>query len=107
MFINSCIQKGIWPNIYKSEIVTPIPNIYSPIKDENLRNISGLLTLYKITERCIAELMHKDMKEKLDVSQYANQKGIGIQHYLINMIYGILLALDNSANGEVKLSLQP
>ena len=45
--------------------------------------------------------MLKDMKGKLDVSQYANQKGIVIQHYLINMIDRIQLALDNSENGEV------
>ena len=103
MPINSCIQKGIWPNILKNEIVTAVPKIYPSIKIENLRNKTGLLTLNKITERCIGELMLKDMKKKkLYVSQYANQKGIGIQHYLINMIDRILLALDNCANGEVK-----
>ena len=46
--------------------------------------------------------MLKDMKDKLDTSQYANQKGIGIQHYLINMIDRTLKALDNSASGEAK-----
>ena len=56
------------------------------MKIDKLINISGLLTLNKIAEKCIAELMLKDMKAKLDVSQYSNQKGIGIQHFLVNMI---------------------
>ena len=39
----------------------------------------------KISEKCIADLMIRDMKAKLDQTQYANQKGLGIQHYLKNM----------------------
>ena len=45
-------------------------------------------------EKILANLMIEDMKEKLDPSQYGNQKGISIQHYLINMIYRILIAID-------------
>ena len=42
------------------------------------------------------------MKEKLDPVQYANQKGIGIQHYLITILNRILLAIDYNSKGEVK-----
>ena len=48
----------------------------------------------KIAEKCIAELIITDIKAQLDPSQYANQKGIGIQHYLVNMLNRILTALD-------------
>ena len=34
------------------------------------------------------------MKEKIDPSQYGNQHGLSIQHYLINMINKILCDLD-------------
>ena len=47
-------------------------------------------------EKLIAELMISDMKERMDPSQYGNQKGISIQHYLINMIHRILSTLDNN-----------
>ena len=40
--------------------------------------------------------MISDMKERMDPSQYGNQKGISIQHYLINMIHRILSTLDNN-----------
>ena len=40
------------------------------------------------------------MREKLDPSQFANQKGLSIQHYLIKMLDRILKALDNNSKGE-------
>ena len=45
------------------------------------------------------------MKAKLDPSQYANQKQIGIQHYLVKMLNRILVALDSNSKGEVKAAL--
>ena len=35
----------------------------------------------------IAELMIADMKKTLDPSQYANQKGVTLQHYLTRQSY--------------------
>ena len=100
--INQCISDGAWPDSFKIEIVTPVPKVFPPKHIEDLRNISGLLTLNKIAEKCIARLIISDMKEKLDPKQYANQKGIGIQHYLVSMINRILTALDGNSKGEVK-----
>ena len=57
---------------------------------KNPRSISGLTILDKIQERLIAELIISDIKYHLDESQYGNQKGISINHYLINMIHKIL-----------------
>ena len=51
-------------------------------------------------EKILADLMIKDMEAKLDPSQYGNQKGISIQHYLINMVHRILTALDKNNNRE-------
>ena len=44
--------------------------------------------------------MVSDMAAKLDPAQYGNQKGISIQHYLINMIHRILTALDSNKRKE-------
>ena len=81
--LNSSIKQGIWPEILKMEIVTPVPKQYPPKSVEHLRNISGLLNLDKIGEKLISRLMISDMKKNIDPSQFANQKGISIQHYLI------------------------
>ena len=67
---------------------------------EDLRNISGLLTFNKISEKMIAELMISDIMKNLDPSQYANQEGVSLQHYLIKMIGVILSDTDGSSRGE-------
>ena len=98
--INSSIRQGRWPDIFKLEIVTPVPKEY-PIKNiEMLRNISGLINLDKIAEKLVSKLIISDMKAKLDPTQYANQKGLSIQHYLIKFIDRILMALDKSSKKE-------
>ena len=43
----------------------------------------------------------EDMKDKLDLAQYGNQKGLSIQHYLIIMIHRILTSLDNNSKGDI------
>ena len=99
--INSSIKLGQWPDLYKREYVTPVPKVYPPHDINDLRNISGLLNFDKVAEKIIAELMIEDMSIFLDPSQYANQKGLSLQHYLINMINKILTDTDNNSKGEV------
>ena len=97
--INCSIRLGAWAKLYKSESVTPVPKIFPPKTVEDLRNISGLLTFDKVAETMIAEIMIDDMADKLDPSQYANQKGLSLQHYLIKMIDKILSDTDNNSKG--------
>ena len=52
------------------------------------------MTLDKIQEKLIAELMISDMKSSIDPSQYGNQHGLSTQHYLLNMIHKILTETD-------------
>ena len=86
-------------------MVTPVPKAIPPKSPEDLRNISCLLTFNKVCEGMVAELMVEDIMKKLDISQYANQKGVSLQHYLIKMINKILSDTDNSSNGEVNAVL--
>ena len=99
--INSSIRLGAWSKLYKSEIMTHVPKIFPPKSVDELRNISGLLTFNKVAEKLVAELMISDMLKCLDPSQYANQKSLSLQHYLIKMIHQILSDKDNSSKGEV------
>ena len=94
--INASLKQGIWPSILKHEIVTPVPKKFPPKTVDDLRNISGLLNLDKVFEKLVSKLIIQDMKEKIDPSQYANQKGLSINHYLIKMIDKILAAVDKN-----------
>ena len=105
--LNASIRQGCWPDILKMEIVTPVPKKFPPKTVEDLRNISGLLNLDKIAEKIISKMMVSDMKENIDPSQYANQKGKSIQHYLVSMIDRILGALDKNSKRDNVLFLPP
>ena len=51
--LNSSIRQGRWPDIFKLEIVTPVPKEYPPKDLDQFRNISGLLNLAKVAEKLI------------------------------------------------------
>ena len=78
--INTSIRQGCWPNIFKLEVVTPVPKGFPPKNIDELRNISGLLKLDKIAEKIIAKMMINDMKRLVPVgkpkgAQYSTLSG--------------------------------
>ena len=96
---------GARSRLYKVESVTPVLKVFPPQTLEDLRNISGLLIFEKIAEKMIAEIIISDMSDLLDPSQYANQKQLSLEHYLIKMINKILSDTDNNSKGEVNAVL--
>ena len=99
--LNSCLDRGEWPSIWKIEAITPVPKVIPPKTMEQLRPISGLKVFNKITENISSDIMIKDMKDKIDPSQFGNQKGLSTQHYLVKMIHKILSSLDNNSKGDI------
>ena len=89
-----------WPNIWKFEYVTPVPKVFPPSSRDDLRKISGTKKFSKIYEALISETILKDMEPSIDPAQYGNQKGISIQHYLVNMVNRILTILDTNNQKE-------
>ena len=103
--INTSLMRGVWPDSYKKETITPIPKQFPPETLEMLRPISNLCNLNKIMEKIVSELVVADMKDKLDPSQFGNQKHLGIQHYLVRFLNRILSNLDKNSKGEVNAAL--
>ena len=83
MLINEAIIEGNWPQFLKNETVTPVPKVKSPQSTDDLRKISGLMNLNKIMEKLVLKYLVDDMKKNIDKSQFANQKGQSINHYLV------------------------
>ena len=98
--VNTSLLKGQYPKIYKYEVSTPVPKVFPPQKIEQMRNISGLLNFDKVMEKLIAEVIISDMRAKADPSQFGNEKGTSIQHYLIKLVHRILTVLDNNSRKE-------
>ena len=103
--INSSIRQGIWPQMWKKENVTPVAKVFPPKLLKNLRSISGLMSFNKIQEKLISELIISDIKENMDPSQYGNEYGLSIQHYLVKMINKTLTDTDTKGMTAVLASL--
>jgi hypothetical protein len=99
--INTSIRRGEFANLWKLETVTPVPKVFPPLCLKDLRKISVFLNFSKVTEQILSELLVADMKEKFEKSQFGNQKGTGVQHYLMKLIHKILCTLDNNSKGEI------
>ena len=98
--IDCIVKQGEYPDIWKLEMVTPVPKAYPPKNVEELRKISGLKNLSKITEKIIGDWMIADMQKGRDTSQYGNEKGISVNHYLVKMINEILVNVDRNTISE-------
>ena len=96
---------GEYPDIYKLEIVTPVPKVYPVQTTRDLRKIAGTKNFSRIFEMFLSEIMIEDMKLSRDMSQYGNCKGVSTQHYLIRMIDNILTHLDKNNKNEVNAVL--
>ena len=99
--INSSIKLGAWSKLWKCESVTPVPKVFTPKSPEELRNISGLLNFDRVFEKLISQLVIADMEKHMDPAQFGNQRGISVQHYLIQMLHRVLTALDNNSRGDI------
>ena len=47
-------------------------------------------------DKILSEYLIEDMAESRDKSQYGNEKGLSVQHYLIKMLHQILISLDTN-----------
>ena len=95
-------ETGDYPNLWKSEFITPIPKV-NPSKSENdLRPISGVLNFAKVADKIISSYIVNDMEPNRDKSQYGNEKGLSINHLLIKMLHQILKEVDNNSLHEKK-----
>ena len=97
---NSCTLDGVWPDVWKQEYVTPIPKVFPPNSIDDLRKIAGTKNLSKLYEALLSEYIVKDLESQLDPSQFGNQKGLSITHYLIKMLNKILTLLDTNNQKE-------
>ena len=98
--INCCLSQGRYPDAWKLESVTPVPKTFPPEQLKDLRRISGLPNLAKITDKLIGEMIIGDMAASRDRSQYGNEKNVSSQHYLIKLLHRVYTATDRAAQSE-------
>ena len=72
------------------------PESVPPTKIKDLRKISGLKDFSKI----FGNMIIADMTKSRVVSQFGNEKGVSVNHYLIKKINEILCAVDKNSVRE-------
>ena len=102
---NRSITHGEYADIWKLEIVTPVPKVYPPSCEDELRKISCTNIFSRIFENILAEYLIEDMKATSDPSQFGNEKGISVQHCLIKMLDTIHTQLDTNNQSEAYATL--
>ena len=74
--------------------------MFPPVCIDDLRKISGTKNLSKIYEALLSDCLISDMAPSIDPSQFGNEKGLSIQHYLMKMINKILTILVSNNEQE-------
>ena len=83
--LNCALQSNIFPDAYKKAEIIPIPKINPPRSLSDLRPISKTPIGGKIIEKVLVSELEKDIKGKLDNTQYGNCRGSSTTHYLIKL----------------------
>ena len=98
--INSMFMEGVYPTIWKVEHITPVPKQFPPVTIKHLRPISGLFNFAKIADKIVAGYITNDMSATRDKTQYGNEKGLSVNHYLVKMLHKILTSVDKNSQNE-------
>ena len=102
--IYNCITNThVWPSNWKVEFVTPIPKKSLPQSPNDLRNISCTKLFSKVYESYI--LAWLSPQAPLRSNQFGGVKGLGTEHFLVNLWQNILENLDDPRAGSLITSI--
>ena len=103
---NTCLNQGIFPNIWKQELVTPVPKMEYPKEIKDTRKISCLSDYCKVFEGFLKKWILDDISKSESFSQFGGKKGIGAEHMLVCMVDRILKLLDTREGRALVISSQ-
>ena len=94
-------EQQIYPQLWKKEMITPVPKVNGTVTAiKELRPISCRLSCARVADKILSEYILSDMGVCFDRQQYGNQKGMSINHLLINMLHKILTSVDKNTEKE-------
>merc|ERR1711954_509774 len=96
--INSIFIDSTFPDLWKTEYITPAAKIYPPTCMKDFRPLSVMLSWARIADKIMSAYIIEDMSR--DNRQYGNEKGMSVNHYLINMLNKILQSVDKNSNSD-------
>ena len=92
-----------WPDLWKTEYVTPIPKKTMPQSPGDLRNISCTQLFSKVYESFVLEWLGSQIQ--LRPNQYGGVKGSGTEHFLVNLWQKVLENIEDPRAGSLLTSI--
>ena len=90
---NHITNTSVYPQQWKHEHQIPVPKVYPPQSEDDIRNISKTAFLSKCYESFLAEWLLPIIQPFLDPGQ-CGIKGLSITHYLIRLLHFVHSAWD-------------
>ena len=102
--IYNCITTtSTWPSDWKTEYVTPIPKTSHPQSLNDLRNISCTKLFSKVYESFVLKWLGE--QASLRQNQFGGVRGMGTEHFLLNLWQRVLENVDDSRAGSFITSI--
>lgn len=95
--VNCCLERGCFPEMWKTSLVKPLPKVNNPKAYNELRPISILPTMSKVLERIINMQMYDYVANNNILSdlQSGFRKGFSTTTLLLNITDNIIKSLDS------------
>ena len=84
---NEITSSAVYPEQWKTEHQLPIPKLYPPQTEDDIRNISKTTFMSKVYESFIAGWLLPIIQPYLDPGQCGGLKGLSVSHYLIKLLH--------------------
>ena len=104
MDIYNCITATAqWPDVWKTEYVTPIPKKTIPESADDLRNISCTQLLSKVYESFVLDWLVTQID--LRTNQFGGMKGSGAEHFLTELWQQVLENIEDQRASSLLTSI--
>ena len=103
---NSSLVQGVFPRIWKKEMVSPVPKKEYLKEIKDTRKITCLSDYCKLYESFLKTWILEDISENKSFSQFGGKKGVGAEHMLVCMVDRILKLLDTPEGHALVISTQ-
>ena len=91
---DASLQEGVFPAIWKTSTITPIPKVQSAKTLDKLRPISLTKFFGSIFEKFLADWTLEDFSPHIDIKQYGNIPDSSTMHYLVDLVNEVLRGVD-------------
>jgi hypothetical protein len=102
--MNTMIDCGEYPDIWKSAEVKPLPKTKQPSKYKDYRPISLLFHLGKLAEQIMINEMWGKLQETIELTQYAYQEKVGTIDAILQLVDDITADLDKLQTKYIQLA---